>query len=106
MKPKYLRAFYYSVFAITISANAVAAPVPLPDPGIPGYTFPEPKDNLMKWVNSGNASSINLHGWGLWTSLTAPSGQSEYGIANVPVYLTWLSPGEIAALTQPSPAAL
>jgi len=83
---------------LAITAPAVAHPVPLPDPGIAGYKFPEDKDTLMGWVNQAKAERIRLHGWGLWTALTAPSGQAEFGLPDVPVYLTWLSPEEIAAL--------
>lgn len=86
-----------SVLALSVSGAVQAKPVPLSDPGIKGYKFPEDKDRLMSWIDSGDAASIQLHGWGLWTSLTAPSGQSELGMNNVPVYLTWLTPAEIQA---------
>lgn len=88
--------------ATAFTTPCSADPVPLPDPGIRGYRFPEPKDRVMRWVNQGQAVEIQRHGWGLWTSLTLPSGQSEYGMLDVPVYLTWLSPAEIAALPAPS----
>lgn len=91
--------------ALAFSSPGIANPVPLPDPGIKGYKFPEAKDTVMGWVNKGQAASINLHGWGIWTSLTMPSGQAEFGMPNVPVYLTWLSPGEIASLPPVTPAA-
>lgn len=80
---------------------AHADPVPLPDPKIPGYAFPQDEATLMKWVNNpgpGSQKNINLHGWGLWTSLTAPSGQREFGLPNAPVFLTWLTPEEIQQL--------
>ncbi|MEJ2795262.1 hypothetical protein WAE56_17785 [Iodobacter sp. LRB] len=87
--------------AITLSTLAYAKPVPLPDPGIQGYRFPENQNTLMQWINVPtlkNTHSIHLHGWGLWTSLTTASGETEFGLANVPVYLTWLSPSEIRDL--------
>ena len=106
MNLNYFRTLCYSLFGLAMCTTAFAKPVPLPNPGITGYNFPESKETLMSWINNGNAQSISLHGWGLWTSLTAPSGQSEFGLTNVPVYVTWLSPAEIAALPQPSPAAV
>lgn len=98
MKLRTLLVTSCSLIVLSISGAVLANPVPLPDPGITGYSFPENKEKLMTWINAGNSNEIYLHGWGLWTSLTAPSGQNEYGLANVPVYLTWLSPSEIAAL--------
>lgn len=98
MKLKALFASSCSLFALALSSTVFANPVPLPDPGIKGYSFPENKEKLMTWINAGNSSAIYLHGWGLWTSLTTASGQDEYGLNNVPVYLTWLTPAEIAAL--------
>lgn len=86
---------------ISLGQGAAAAPVSMPNPQIPGYTFPQDEATLMGWINTPNAAntkSIHLHGWGIWTSLTTPSNQTEYGLPNVPVYLTWLSPAEIIAL--------
>ncbi len=83
---------------LAIAAPACAHPVPLPDPGITGYKFPEDKEILMAWVNQDKVAQIRLHSWGLWTALTGPSGQTEFGLPDVPVYLTWLSPEEIATL--------
>lgn len=80
-------------------ANSQADPVPLPNPGLRGYAFPEAETTILGWVNQPTADhryAIDLHGWGLWASLTAPSGQTEFGIPNVPVYFTWLTPGELA----------
>ena len=42
-------------------------PVPLPDPGIQGYHFPEPEVNLLKWTFADQQHEINTHAWGLWT---------------------------------------
>ncbi|POA98894.1 hypothetical protein C2134_09515 [Chromobacterium sinusclupearum] len=87
--------------ALLLSDLAIAHPVPLPNPHIPGYSFPESESQLMDWINQqtpANTRQIYRHGWGLWASLTAPSGQSEFDIPNVPVYLTWLTPAEVAAL--------
>lgn len=98
MKLKTVFASSCSLIALSISIAVMATPVPLPDPGIKDYSFPENKEKLMKWIDAGSSNEIYLHGWGLWTSLTTASGQNEYGLTNVPVYLTWLSPSEIAAL--------
>lgn len=91
----------FSIMALALSGMAAARPVPLPDPAIPGYHFPEKKQTLMHWINAPtvkNTRSVELHGWGIWASLTAPSGQNEFGLTNVPVYLTWLTPAEIRDL--------
>jgi len=98
MKLKTLLASSFSLIVFSASVDLYADPVPLPDPGIKGYSFPENKEKLMKWIDAGNSNEIYLHGWGLWKSLTTPSGQNEFGLTNVPVYLTWLTPSEIAAL--------
>lgn len=68
--------------------------VPLPDPGIPGYTFPEQEATINSWLDNNDSNNIYLHGWGLWTSLTTP-------VRNTPllVYQTWLSPSQIIAVT-------
>lgn len=87
--------------ASLIAGHALADPVPLPNPGIAGYSFPEPEAQLLQWINTptgSNTRSVYRHGWGLWASLTAPSGQTEFGLPNVPVYFTWLTPTEVAAL--------
>lgn len=75
----------------------------LPVPAIPGYTFPESESTLLGWVNGNSAAdmaNVYLHGWGLWTALNTPSGQSVYGIANAPVYLTWVTRQELVAMAQ------
>ena len=92
-------AFLRMSFALTVSATVLAHPVALPDPDIKGYRFPESKDVLMSAINKSNAPFIQLHGWGLWTALTMPSGQDEFGMTNVPVFLTWKTPSEIAKET-------
>lgn len=92
-------AFILALSLVGASANIQADPVPLPNPGIPGYAFPEAESTIMRWVNdptADNRKAIDLHGWGLWAALTTLSGQSEFGISNVPVYFTWRTPQEIA----------
>ena len=55
-------------------AQAVNYGASLPNPGIPGYNFPEPESTILGWVNNqpADTAKIYLHGWGLWASLTAP----------------------------------
>jgi hypothetical protein len=73
---------------------------PMGNPNIPGYNFPEDQTTLLNWINNqpANSGQIYTHGWGIWASLTMGSGQSAFGIANAPVYMTWLSPNEIQNL--------
>ncbi|SNR86704.1 MULTISPECIES: hypothetical protein [unclassified Azospirillum] len=94
-------------FALPVGAADTPFGVTLPNPNIPGYNFPEPEPVILGWVNNQPAKSSNiyLHGWGLWTSLNMPSGQSTFGLKNAPVYLTWKSKQELEALTVESVAA-
>lgn len=88
------------------SAGAVDFGKNLPDPGIPGFTFPTPETSINQWIAAGDNTSIYQHGWGVWTALTAPSGTTARGIKDPPVFLTWADPTEIAdALQSPDPAA-
>ena len=77
-------------------AQAIDFGVDLPDPGIPGYSFPAPETTVNQWIAAGDDAAIYAHGWGVWTALTAPSGQATRGIPDPPVYLTWADPTEIA----------
>lgn len=77
--------------------------VDLPVPAIPGYAFPESETTLLGWVNGNSAAdmaNVYLHGWGLWAALNTPSGQSAYGIANAPVYLTWVTRQDLVAMAR------
>ena len=92
----------------TLAAAAAAiVPVPLPDPRIPGFHFPESEATIVNWVSdlsNGSASeaapqafeNIVLHGWGLWTALTRETGQ-VYAGQRLRVFETWLTPEELAA---------
>jgi len=81
-------------------------PAPLPDPHIPGYTFPESESTILKWVadsavtdptvSSAANNKIYLHGWGLWASLTAETDQMDNG-QKLRVFETWLTPQDIIA---------
>ncbi|WP_158046454.1 hypothetical protein [Skermanella pratensis] len=86
-----------------IAAPAQAADpiygVPLPNPAIPDYVFPAPETALLTAVNNADTAAIYRHGWGLWASLTAPTAQTAYGIANAPVYLTWLTKQDLVNMS-------
>jgi hypothetical protein len=78
--------------------------VPLPDPQVPGFHFPEPEATILTWVRMADGegqdaatafANIHTHGWGIWTALTAPSGQVDNG-ENLRVFETWYTPQEIA----------
>jgi len=66
----------------------------LPDPGIPGFFFPESELTLNNWVFSGNNEDIYKHAWGIWTALTLESGKNING-EPLRVFETWKTPAEI-----------
>ncbi|MCZ6771011.1 MAG: hypothetical protein O7G83_03350 [Proteobacteria bacterium] len=70
--------------------------VPLPNPGIPGYNFPETEDTIHQWVRANNQHEINLHAWGIWTALTTDSGETFDG-QKLLVFETWHTPEDIIA---------
>lgn len=76
------------------NVDVVFSPVPLPDPGIPGYSFPEPEATVVDWAATGDTAAINLHAWGLWTALTEETGEMFDG-QPLRVFETWLTPGDI-----------
>ncbi|MBS1903710.1 MAG: hypothetical protein JSS75_08415 [Bacteroidetes bacterium] len=71
-------------------------PVPLPDPGIPNFHFPEPEATIDQWINSNDMPKEYLHSWGIWTALNANSGQ-KYNGEDLRVFETWLTPDDMAA---------
>jgi hypothetical protein len=84
-----------------LRATGVVA-VPLPDPGIQGFHFPESEATILTWVhdmNSGGSAAdaaftnLHLHGWGLWTALTLPTNQVD-GFDRLRVFETWYTPQE------------
>ena len=78
-------------------------PVPLPDPGIPGYKFPETEDTIVGWIKTNNQQAIDLHAWGLWTALTNESDQVFNG-QKLLVFETWDDPNDLAP-TPPTAAS-
>ena len=69
---------------------------PLPNPGIPGYNFPEKEATIHQWVKANNQHAINLHAWGIWTALTMDSGETFDG-QKLLVFETWHTPQDILA---------
>lgn len=89
------------------------APEPLPELRIPGFHFPESEATITGWLTAMSretpaaasaAAKIQLHGWGLWTALTAETAQRIDG-QSLRVFETWLSADDLAP-DPGSPAAL
>lgn len=78
--------------------------VPMPDPGIPGYKFPEDSSVINGWIQRRDAASIDRHGWGIWTALSAPTAQ-RLGPDTLRVYETWLTKAEVDSAQQAAPKA-
>jgi hypothetical protein len=92
------------LLALPLRAQQIT-PEPLPQLSIPNFGFPENEAALTSWVTAMTRSTpeaafatakIYLHGWGLWTALTAETAQS---VDSQPlrVFETWLTPEELAA---------
>jgi hypothetical protein len=88
---------------LPLGAGAIRA-VPLPNPQVPGFSFPESEATIVTWVNqmeSGSPSAttafnnIHLHGWGLWTALTMQTSQVDSG-QRLRVFETWYTPQELS----------
>ncbi len=80
-------------------------PEPLPDVHVPGFAFPESEATLTGWVAAASrdtfgaapaVANIHVHGWGLWTALTAETKQVVDG-QPLRVFETWLATDELAA---------
>jgi hypothetical protein len=90
--------------ALRAGAGTVT-PVPLPNPQVPGFNFPETEATILTWVyEAGNGSpaaasaaqaNLYTHGWGLWTALTMPTSQSD-NREWLRVFETWFTPQEVA----------
>jgi hypothetical protein len=83
------------------TANAQLKAVPLPDPQIPGYHFPEREATILGWISSSTGAppvfdNIYLHGWGIWTSLTTETDQVIDG-QKLRVFETWYTPEDLTA---------
>lgn len=95
--------------SLTLLPAQTITPEPLPEPGIPGFRFPESEAALTRWivemsrgttaeVVDAAAAKIHLHGWGLWTALTANSSQFSAG-QRLRVFETWLTADELTNAT-------
>ena len=100
----------YSLGVILVAVLTARAqpimPEPLPDPRIPGFQFPESEAAITGWIAAMTralpaapvgAANIHLHGWGLWTALTAETTQVYAGQA-LRVFETWRTPDELASV--------
>lgn len=84
---------------LTVAAagcNRGIKPVQLPDPGIPGFTFPTPQDEIIQWTQDNNQTAINQHAWGIWTALTQETKQTFEG-QKLRVFETWQTPDQVIA---------
>lgn len=77
-------------------ATASFKPVPLPNPGIPGYTFPEPEEKIIGWTEVNDQKAISLHAWGIWTALTTETDEM-YDNQKLRVFETWQDPADLIA---------
>jgi len=87
-----------------VCSGAITA-VALPDPQVAGFSFPESEATIAGWVQdlengppdaaAAAFEKINLHGWGLWTALTAQSSMVENG-QRMRVFETWYTPQELS----------
>jgi hypothetical protein len=101
--------------AFAAGGGAITA-VPLPDPQVPGFHFPESEATILTWVHEVGtgapgaataSANIYTHGWGLWTALTMQTSQVDNG-DRLRVFETWYTPQEIAEQpggTVPAPSA-
>jgi hypothetical protein len=89
--------------ALPVGGGTITA-VPLPNPQVPGFSFPESEATVLTWVKAMGAggvdapaafTNVHTHGWGLWTALTLPTGQFDAG-ENLRVFETWYTPQELA----------
>ena len=79
-------------------ASTAVVPAPFPDPGIPGFKFPEAAAVIDGWAKDGKNAEIYNHGWGIWAGLTTPTKQvPPGGTEPLLVYETWQTPAEIIA---------
>ena len=68
------------------SPDVVVGPLPLPDPHVSGYAYPESETTILEHVDAGDDGWIATHAWVLWASLTTTV------LPDLHVYETWPSP--------------
>jgi hypothetical protein len=88
--------------ALPVGGGTITA-VPLPNPQVPGFHFPESEATILTWVQTMGAggadapaafNNVYTHGWGLWTALTMPTSQVDGDALRV--FETWYTPQEIS----------
>jgi hypothetical protein len=100
------------LYPAAVSVIALAAGMPparadrLPDPRIPGFHFPESEATVTAWITDlGRAEpaaaavayeSLHRHAWGLWTALTAETGEFADG-QPLRVFETWATTEDLLA---------
>jgi hypothetical protein len=91
--------------ALRVGAGTIAA-VPLPNPQVPGFHFPESEATILTWVHDMGSgapgastafTNLYTHGWGLWTALTLQTSQVDNG-ESLRVFETWYTPQEVSEL--------
>jgi hypothetical protein len=91
------------ISVLRLGAGAIT-PVPLPNPQVPGFHFPESEATIVGWVRQSEGDSpdagaatanIYNHGWGLWTAVNMPTSQVVTG-QKLRVFETWFTPQELA----------
>src|SRR5580698_4217468 len=92
-----------SLPAICAGGGTITA-VPLPDPQVPGFHFPESESTIVTWVPDAGtgapgaaaaSTNITTHGWGLGTALTMQTSQVDNG-ERLRVFETWYTPQEVS----------
>jgi hypothetical protein len=105
MRCRKLLFFWAAVFLPTLQAGAgIVRAVPLPNPQVAGFHFPESEATVLGWVyQMGNGApadaatafeNIHLHAWGLWTAVTLETAQVDNG-QPLRVFETWFTPQEL-----------
>jgi len=69
-------------------------PKDFPDPGIPGFRFPEDSNVINGWIDSMNNDKIAAHAWGVWAGLNTNSGEQAEG-QDIRIFETWLTPDDM-----------
>ena len=91
------------LLSVLAAGGGTLTAVPLPNPQVPGFTFPESEATILGWTyDLGNNTpgapaaftNLNVHGWGLWTALTMQTAQVDDG-ERLRVFETWYSPQEV-----------
>ncbi len=101
-------------FAAALPAQPIR-PEKLPNPLITAFHFPETEATLTRAITEmargtttetrdAAAAKIFLHGWGLWTAVTADTAQFSDG-QRLLVFETWLTPDDLAGQSVLAPRA-